>query len=351
MAEVHPQKIALILDFQSWTYSELIEQVEHVVDYLHNLNIVKGQIIYQFVERSLEMVCGFLGIMCIDGVYCPLNPTDSSSRLLSILEQIQSQYVLVHQLTYKQFPTDIVKHVIFLEEILFPSLQNEDIDKLPYCIENGPAFIISTSGTTGRPKAILHTHKSFAASNEAYIQWNANMYTIQDQILQLSTCTWILQISEISLPLVVGGSVVLLRPGGHLDMSYLSKILINQQVTTMIIVPAIIRALIDFFEISQQFDTFKFVRNLCITGEAINPQQWIKFLSYLNLSTIRINSQYGMSECNGVLGCRLSDVYNTIIPIGCPFTNVHCLLIDEQNNIIDKTINLNQIGQLLIGGE
>ncbi|CAF0752919.1 unnamed protein product [Adineta steineri] len=369
MAERHPQKIAIILDAQTWTYSELIEQVERVVDYLHHLNIVKGQIIYQFVERSFEMVCGFLGIMCVDAVYCPLNPTDSPSRLISILEQIQSEYVLVHHTTYKQFPKDIVKHVILLEEILFPLSHIEDINELPYCIEQGPAFIICTSGTTGRPKAILHTHKSFAASNAAYIQWNADMYTIRDQVLQLSTCTWILQLSEIALPLVVGGSVVLLRPSGHLDMSYLSKILVNQQVTTLIIGPAIIRGLIDLFEISQQFDTFKFVHNLCVTGnykilslnvdvtifynnlaEAVNPQQWTKFIGYLNLSTIRINSQYGMSECNGVLGCRLSDVYNTSIPIGCPFSNVRCLLIDEHDNIINNTINPNKIGQLHIGG-
>ncbi len=266
MAKLHPQKIALMLDAQAWTYSELIEQVEHVAGYLHHLNIVKGQIIYQFVERSFEMVCGFLGIICINAVYCPLNPTDSQPRLISILDQIKSQYVLVHQITYKQFPKDLVEHVILLEQILSPLSQIEDINELPCCVEKGPAFIICTSGTTGRPKAIVHTHRSFAASNAAYIQWNANMYTIHDQVLQLATCTWILQLSEISLPLVVGGSVVLLRPGGHLDMSYLSKTMINQQVTTLIIGPAIIRALIDYFEISQQFDTFKFVHNLCVTG-------------------------------------------------------------------------------------
>ncbi len=57
-----------------------------------------------------------------------------------------------------------------------------------------------------------------------------------------------------------------------------------------------------------------------------------------------------MSECNGVLGCRLLDIYNTIIPIGCPFFNVRCLLIDHQDNIINNITDPNKIGQLHIGG-
>jgi len=87
IAQINPQKIALILDDQTWTYSELIEQIKCIASHLYNLNIVKGQIIYQFIERSFEMICSLFGIMYVGGVYCPLNPTDPQERLVSILEQ------------------------------------------------------------------------------------------------------------------------------------------------------------------------------------------------------------------------------------------------------------------------
>jgi non-ribosomal peptide synthetase component F len=266
-AQAHPQKIAVILDDQAWTYSELIEQVQCVAYHLHSLNVVRGQIIYQFVERGFAMVCGLLGIMCAGGVYCPLTPIEPSDRLAILLEQIQGQYVLLHEKTREQFPSVAVQHVLSLDTILVPLPRGEDMYDCPVCSECGPAYIICTSGTTGRPKAIVHTHRSFSASNYAYAQWDVGMYTARGQVLQVATSSWILHLSEVALPLVVGGTLVLLRPGGHLDMAYFSKTLIYQPVTTLLFGPGIVRALTSYIETSQQLGTFNFVRNLCITGD------------------------------------------------------------------------------------
>ena len=264
---MHPQKVAVVLDDQIWSYSELIEQIARVASHLYHLNIVQGQIIYQFVERSLEMICGLLGIMCAGGVYCPLNPTDPLDRLISILEQVEGQYVLIHEKTCNQFPfVATVAHFILLETILSPLSDVVDMNDLPDCRESGASLIICTSGTTGRHKAVVHTYKSLAACILAYIQWDLGLYTSKNQVLQVAANSWILHVSEIILPLVVGGTLVLLRPNGHLDMAYFSQTLIDQQVTTLTIGSGIIQALSDFLEITQRLEMFKLVRNLCLTG-------------------------------------------------------------------------------------
>ena len=92
------------------------------------------------------------------------------------------------------------------------------------------------------------------------------MYAVRDQVLQVASCSWILHITEISMTLIMGGTLVLLRPGGQLDMSYFSRTLSHQQVTTLLIGPAIIRALTSYLEIARQYETFKFVRHLCTSG-------------------------------------------------------------------------------------
>ena len=268
MAQLFPQKIAIVLDDQTWTYSELVEQVERVICHLNRLKIAQGQIIYQFVERGFEMACGLLGIMCAGGVYCALNPTEPSERLVSIIKQIKGQYVIVHKATRNQFPGGTtVKHVILMEEVLSPLSDFQYIDDRPACKECGAAFIVCTSGTTGRPKAVVHTHKSYSASIIAHINWDVGLYTIQDQVLQVASSSWILHLMEISLPLVVGGTLVLLRPSGYLDMGYFSQTVSCQKVTTLIIGPGIIRALTSYLEMSQRLETFDFVRNLCVAGD------------------------------------------------------------------------------------
>ncbi|CAF4434274.1 unnamed protein product, partial [Adineta steineri] len=111
------------------------------------------------------------------------------------------------------------------------------MEELPDCKEHGDALIICTSGTTGRHKAVVHSFRSFSTCIRAYSQWDLGIYTSQDQVLQVAACSWILHMSEIILPLVVGGTLVLLRPNGHLDMDYFSQTLVHQQVTTITIGP------------------------------------------------------------------------------------------------------------------
>jgi acyl-coenzyme A synthetase/AMP-(fatty) acid ligase len=253
VAQVHPQKVAIVLDDQVWTYSELIEGIELITCHLHRLGIVQGQIIYQFVERSFEMICGLFGIMCAGGVYCPVIPTTPAERIVSLFQQLQGQYVLLHEKTRKKFPSTIVLHVVLSDKILLSSLNAEDVSDLPLCRECGYSFIICTSGTTGRPKATIHTHSSFSAGIGAFLQWELGIYTFRDQVLQVAACTWAMHLIEIASSLVVGGTLVLLRPDGQLDMAYFSQTILRQQVTTLTMGPGIMRALTNHFEISQRF--------------------------------------------------------------------------------------------------
>ncbi|CAF1354197.1 unnamed protein product [Adineta steineri] len=288
--------------------------------------------------------------MCAGGLYCPLNPADPPERLVTLLEQTQGQYVLIHQKTREKFPSAAVQHFILLDDILLPWLDVKDIGNLPVCSDDDPIYIICTSGTTGRSKVVVHTHKSFSASTAAFIHWHIDMYTFRDQILQVATCSWNLHLTEISMPLVSGGTLVLFRPGGHLDMGYFCQTLIHQQVTTLTIGPGIIRAFTNYLEITQRLETFQSVRNLCTTGETVKAQEWIRFIYFLSSSNVRVIPEYGMSECNGVLGCQLLDITDTAAYIGSPLPGVQCLLINEHGQTINNTDNSGEIGQVYIGG-
>jgi non-ribosomal peptide synthetase component F len=213
------------------------------------------------------MICGLLGIMCAGGVYCPINPTEPYDRIVALLEQTQGQFVLLDDKTRDRFPTKAVQHVLSLDSILFSWSHDEDMYDLPASNECGPAYIICTSGTTGRQKIVVHTHRSFSATYHVYAQNDVGLYTTRDQVLQVATCSWNLHLEEVALPLIVGGTLVLLRPGGNLDMTYFSQTMIDQQVTTLIIGPGIIRALTNYIETNQQLGTFNSVRKLCVTGD------------------------------------------------------------------------------------
>ena len=58
-----------------------------------------------------------------------------------------------------------------------------------------------------------------------------------------------------------------------------------------------------------------------------------------------------MSECNGALGCQLLKTDDTLLPLGYPLPGYRCLLIDENEQIINNTSNSSETGQLYIGGQ
>lgn len=100
--------IAIEFDEQVWTYNELFSNAIRVV---HNLKIDQGEVVYQYVDRSLEMVCGLLGIMCAGGIYCPLSPTDPPMRIRLLIEDIQGRCVLVHGSTHVKFINIDSQHI------------------------------------------------------------------------------------------------------------------------------------------------------------------------------------------------------------------------------------------------
>jgi hypothetical protein len=83
----------------------------------------------------------------------------------------------------------------------------------------------------------------------------------------------------------------------------------------------------------------------------MKPQQWIRFTGLLKSSKVRLSVLYGMSECNGVLGCHLLDINDPIVPMGYPLPNVDCFLINERDEVINYSDNSNEIGQIHISGK
>lgn len=369
-AQKYPQKIAVILDDQAWTYSELIGNIACVVNHLQNLQTSRGQIIYQYMDRGFEMVCGLFGILCADGVYCSIDPTEPADRLVGLLQQIKGHYVLLHTRTRHQFPLTAVRHMVSLDVVVHSLSCGEEIRDLPTCSGRGAAYIICTSGTSGRQKLVLHTHKSFSASGYNCAQSNVWMHTVQHHVLQVASCSWALHLREISMALIMGGTLVLLQPGGHLNMTYFIRTLARQQVTTLLIGPAMIRTLTNHMETNQQFEAFQCVRRLCTTGdntlsndsecfnclseynlgEAVKPQQWARFMAFVTESETEVFVQYGLSECNAALLCLLTSMNGTSLPMGYPFPGVQCLLVNEQGAVIDSADDGSIVGEIHIGG-
>ncbi len=83
----------------------------------------------------------------------------------------------------------------------------------------------------------------------------------------------------------------------------------------------------------------------------MKPQQWTRFTDLLSSSNVRVSVLYGMSECNGVLGCHLLNINDTVVPMGYPLPDIQCLLINEQGQVVNHSDSSNEIGQIHVKGQ
>ncbi|CAF1544513.1 unnamed protein product [Didymodactylos carnosus] len=103
-ANEYSQKLAVVLDEQTLTYSETLYYVQRLATHLiEEYHVKVGDIICQCMERSIEIVLGILSILAAGAIYCPLNPNDCAKRLFSSINEVQAILVLVEPKTMSVF--------------------------------------------------------------------------------------------------------------------------------------------------------------------------------------------------------------------------------------------------------
>ena len=155
-AQLHPQKVALVLEDGSMTYNEVLYYAQQLANHLITKCAVQsGEIICQLMERSFEMAIGMMGIWISGGIYAPLNLHDPHHRISMCLQQIDPHIIFVHQSTNTQLSSECSS--INVDQIISFAKINEDITPCLDSVNVKPDYvshIIFTSDFSGLLKAV-----------------------------------------------------------------------------------------------------------------------------------------------------------------------------------------------------
>ncbi|WP_191566013.1 long-chain-fatty-acid--CoA ligase [Metabacillus idriensis] len=172
---LYGKKTAVIDDSKEFTYAEVNERVNQLSRGLSELGIEKGDRVAYLAPNSSEMYEGFYGVLQLGAVIVPLNtrliPDDyvyilnhSETKALFVDHELYSQIEPVRD-QFKTVQTIIVHGLegsengaIAYEEWL--SQYGKHQIERPEMDENDLATLLYTSGTTGKPKGVMLTHRS-----------------------------------------------------------------------------------------------------------------------------------------------------------------------------------------------
>lgn len=340
-AQQTPDAIAVVFQDQQLTYGELNKRANQLAHHLQHRGVGPEVIVGLCVERSLDMIVGLLGILKAGGAYLPLDPTYASDRLGFMLADAQVSVLLTQQRCLPNLPPQPA-HVINLDTDWDTIAAHTPDPPTSEVTSSNLIYIIYTSGSTGKPKGVMMTHRSICN----HLFWRQGQWSLssEDRVLQNISLSFDPSVWQIFWSLCFGAQLVLPKPGGQQDSTYLVKTMVEKQITVFGVVPSMLRLLLE----EKDMIHCRHLKHVTCGGEALPVDLIEQFFDRLGLENV-LHNLYGPTETAidaTYWVCQRGTNY-PIAPIGQPIANAHTYILDADL----QPVPVGTSGELYMGGD
>lgn len=271
------ERVAIRMDDRTYTYCEVQRLANIYGNSLRRAGIEPEQRVIIAVPDGPEFVAALFGILRIGAVVVMVNPGLKAEEIAYFYEYTRARAVIVHCDTQEAFSVAArdarhLKHTITVcGTINYPvSLEaisargDEELETFPSHRDDAAIWLFS-GGTTGRPKAVVQTHLSFANTTECYAKgalgYREDDVTLSVPKLYFGYATG----SNLLFPFSVGASTVLFPE--RVTAEVLFEKIAKHRPTILINVPTMVNQMVSHPEAGKQ--DFSCLRFATSAGEAL----------------------------------------------------------------------------------
>lgn len=162
-ARKYPDKVVFSDEKNQITYEELVKKAKAAGSYLaERPEIETNHPVVVFIERNIESLISFLGIVYSGNFYVPVDSQMPAKRIGLIIDTLQPRAVIAGETQRKSLEELQYSGIIVaLEELTKFPIKEESLETVRKCqIDTDPLYAIFTSGSTGIPKGVLVSQRS-----------------------------------------------------------------------------------------------------------------------------------------------------------------------------------------------
>jgi len=362
-------------DSRILTYKELWQEVQKFANVLKSIGIKKGDRVTIYLPMVPELPISMLACSRIGAIHTVVFSGFSSSSLRDRIDDSKSKIVITADGGYRRGSIvklkpvvdeaiknlDFVQHVIVLERTknkitlnskdkLWNDLMNSssikcEAEKLE---STHPLYILYTSGTTGKPKGVLHGTGGYLTHLHSTFKW---AFDIKDSDVFFCTADigWVTGHSYVVYgPLLHGATEVMYEGApGFPDASRMWQIIQKYKVTIFYTTPTTLRMFMKFGDsLPNSFD-LSTLRLLGTVGEPINPKVWKWYFKTIGKEKCPIIDTWWQTETGGIMISPLPGLETIPLKPGSgtrPIPGVSISVVDEKGNDMEP----NKKGYLVI---
>lgn len=344
-AQLYPEKPALVDERQSITFAQALEDSRRVGSSLA-LSLTKGQPVAVYMEKSVENLCAFWGIVYAGGFYVSFNTQLPTSRLQQMQSVLQAPFVITDE-----------EHRAALEEVfpphrilLYQDLVKSTVDRALLAqirqrhVDTAPLYANFTSGSTGVPKAVVVGHRSTLD----FIDHFCPIFSItqKDVIANQAPFDFDVSVKDIYSALATGATLVLVPRPLFSQPQQLLDFLCEHRATTLIWAVSALCLITTVHGLD--YRTPETVNKVLFSGEVM-PAKHLKIWME-HLPRAQFVNLYGPTEITCNCTYHIIDrerSYPDGIPMGQAFPNEDVFLLDGDDQLITSP---NVVGEVCVRG-
>jgi len=363
-ANRYPDKEAFRFGDTTLTYTELVHQSHQLAHCLIELGVQRGDRIGIYLNRCLETAVAVYGIMSAGAAFVPLDPYAPPARTQFVIQDCKIEHLISNKNQEKNLKNTLIQNLdvksiisplgvnwgedftAFCDHLNIRTFIKKNLQKLPHTkpnirtLEDDLAYIMYTSGTTGTPKGIMHTHRS----GLAYAKLSADLYDVQptDRLGNHAALHFdISTMGYFSMPYASGTTVIV--PDIHTKLpASMAQLIEKEALTIWYSVPLALTQLLQPGILDKR--DFSAIRWVLYGGEPF-PVKYLRALIKA-MPNARFSNVYGPAEVNQCTYYHFSDLSekDTAIPLGKVWGNTEILIHNEN----DEPTKTNETGELLV---
>jgi acetyl-CoA synthetase len=373
-------KLALIWEgekgeFRSFSYFALRRETCRFANVLRSLGVQKGDRVTLYMGRIPELVIGMLACARIGAIHSVVYGGFTVEALRERLEDSQSKVLIVCDGAYqrgkiiplKAIADEALQRAATVESVLVVKRIGENVNMesgrdmwyhelmaLPIAgnqcgIEEmdaeDPLFMLYTSGTTGKPKAILHTHGGYMVGIYTTLKYVFDIHE-EDRYWCAADPGWITGHSYIVYGPLLNGATSFMYEGAP-TYPYPNRwwqMIEKYGINILYTAPTAIRGLMRFGEAWPNRHDLSALRLLGSVGEPINPEAWKWYHRVIGKGKCPIMDTWWQTETGMFMITPMPSVPLKPGSATRPFPGVRMDIYDEEG----KPVGPNEEGFLVI---